>query len=290
MNLYFIAIIRFAIVLILLMAIGCADQSSSLRPFASPDPPPRTDAPLPTAGNAAVAALENDTIQNQENDDAAALLEEDWDLLDPDSEQDFYSVADPLEPYNRAVFQFNDKLYFWVIKPVAKGYRAVTPAIVRSGVKNFFTNLAFPARLINSALQGKGQAAEAECARFLYNSTVGVLGFGNPAKKHPQLNPDAEDLGQTLAVYSIGNGFYIVWPILGSSTLRDSLGIAGDWFLDPVFWIEPLEASLALGGYRRLNDASFRIGDYEDLKKAAIDPYEALRNAYIQFRESKIRK
>jgi phospholipid-binding lipoprotein MlaA len=265
------------------MIIGCADQSATIRPFASP-------APMPAAEDTAVAALDNDNSENHDNDDAAALLEEDWDLLAPETEQDFYSVADPLEPYNRAVFHFNDKLYFWVIKPVANGYRAVTPAIVRSGVKNFFTNLAFPARLINSVLQGKGQAAEAEFARFLYNSTMGVLGFGNPAKKHPQLNPDAEDLGQTLAVYSIGNGFYIVWPILGSSTLRDSLGIAGDWFLDPVFWIEPLEASIALGGYRRLNDASFRIGDYEALKKAAIDPYEALRNAYIQLRESKIRK
>jgi phospholipid-binding lipoprotein MlaA len=119
---------------------------------------------------------------------------------------------------------------------------------------------------------------------------VGVLGFGNPAKKYPELNPSEEDLGQTLGAYGIGNGLYIVWPILGPSTLRDSVGLVGDLLLNPVSYVEPTEAAIGITGYETVNDTSFKIGDYESLKKAAINPYEALRDAYIQHRKSKVKK
>jgi len=122
----------------------------------------------------------------------------------------------------------------------------------------------------------------------LINSTVGVLGFGDPAKRWPELSPSEEDLGQTLATYGIGDGFYIVWPILGPSTLRDSVGMVGDWFLDPTFYVEPLEAYLAVWTVENVNETSFRIGDYESFKEAAIDPYIALRHAYIQNRKKKV--
>ena len=233
-----------------------------------------------------VASAETDALSPEEE----ALFEDNLDDWDKEASEDFYTVADPFEGFNRAMFFFNDKLYFWVLKPVARGYRAVFPQMVRTGVKNFFHNLAAPIRLVNSILQGKGQAAEGELARFLYNSTVGVLGFGDPAKNHPGLNPDAEDLGQTLATYGIGDGFYIVWPVLGPSTLRDAVGLAGDSFLNPISYVEPTEASLALKGYNTVNTLSFRIGDYEALKKAALDPYEASRNAYIQLRQSRIKR
>jgi phospholipid-binding lipoprotein MlaA len=215
-------------------------------------------------------------------------LKDEFDALE--DEGSMYTVADPLEPFNRAMFALNDKLYFWVLKPVAKGYRTVTPQPVRSGISNFFHNLLAPVRLVNNILQGKGQAAEAELAKFLYNSTVGVLGFGNPAKKHPALNPDPEDLGQTLGSYGIGDGFYVVWPVLGASTLRDTVGDVADGFLNPVSYVDPFEAYLTLQGLDTVNTLSFRIGDYETLKKAALDPYQALRNAYTQLRQSKIKK
>jgi len=123
----------------------------------------------------------------------------------------------------------------------------------------------------------------------MLNSTVGVLGFGNPAKKYPKLSPSEEDLGQTLGVYGIGNGFYVVLPFLGPSTLRDSVGLVGDGFLNPVYYVKPMEAALGIKAYEILNETSFKIGDYESLKKAAINPYEALRDAYIQHRTSKVK-
>lgn len=218
------------------------------------------------------------------------LLEDDFDDWQDDETEDIGAVADPLEWFNRAMFQFNDKLYFWLLKPVAQGYRAVTPQQMRIGVQNFFTNLESPIRLANCILQGKAQAAEAELAKFLYNTTIGLLGFGNPAKKYAKLNPDPEDFGQTLGSYGIGDGFYIVWPILGPSTLRDSVGQAGDFFLSPTFYADPAEVSWGITAYDYVNRTSFRIGDYESLKKLALDPYEALRNGYMQLRQSRVKK
>ena len=212
------------------------------------------------------------------------------DQFEEEFEEKRVKIADPLAGWNRIMFHFNDKLYFWVLRPVSKGYRAVVPSLVRVGVKNFFTNITAPIRIVNSILQGKWKAADAEFARFLFNSTVGVLGFGNPAKKYPELDSHEEDFGQTLGAYGIGNGFYIVWPILGPSTLRDSVGLVGDFFLNPVSCVEPIEVYVGIRSYEEVNETSFIIGDYEAIKKAAIDPYEAFRDAYIQYRNSKVKK
>jgi len=215
----------------------------------------------------------------------------DDDFFDDEFEKDPDQIADPLSMWNRAMFHFNDKLYFWVLKPLARGYKAVTPDFFRTGVKNFFRNITTPIRLVNCALQGKGEASGIEIARFVVNTTVGVLGLGSPADNYPSLiRPDEEDLGQTLGKYGIGNGFYIVWPVIGPSTVRDTVGRVGDWFLNPISYIEPPEASWAVWGFDKVNQTSFRIGDYEALKKAAIDPYVALRDVYIQFRTKKILK
>jgi phospholipid-binding lipoprotein MlaA len=210
------------------------------------------------------------------------------DVFDEEAEEEVVQVADPLSPWNRAMFHFNDKLYFWVLKPLTRGYSAVIPTPVRGGIKNFFHNLTMPIRMVSCILQGKGRAASAELTRFLINSTVGVLGFGNPAKRWSELDPKEEDLGQTLATYGIGDGFYIVWPIFGPSTLRDSVGMIGDWFLNPVSYVHPTEAYMEIRAIDTLNKTSFRIGDYESLKEAAIDPYVAVRNAYIQHRKKKV--
>jgi phospholipid-binding lipoprotein MlaA len=215
----------------------------------------------------------------------------DEDFFEDEFEEDKVQVADPLSPWNRAMFHFNDKLYFWALKPLARGYKAIAPDFVRTGVKNFFRNITTPIRLVNCMLQAKGQAAAVEFSRFVVNTTIGVLGFGSPADKYPKLAPpDSEDLGQTLGNYGLGNGIYLVWPILGPSTLRDSIGRAGDFFLDPVSYVEPTEASLGIRAFDTVNNTSFRIGDYESLKKSAIDPYTALRDVYLQVRENKIKK
>jgi phospholipid-binding lipoprotein MlaA len=249
---------------------------------------PATVAPETTQNNSVtnVGGVSDDP---KPSDDAMDESQADWGWLEED-EADIVTIADPLEGFNRAMFTVNDKLYFWALKPVATGYRAVVPQPARSGVKNFFSNLGFPVRFANAILQGKSRAAEAELTRFLYNSTVGVLGFGNPAKKHSALNFDEEDLGQTLGRYGIGDGFYLVWPFFGPSTLRDSFGRLGDRFLDPVGYVNPAEAEWALKGVDIINGTSLRIGDYESLKAAALDPYISMRDGYRQMRQAKIKK
>lgn len=217
--------------------------------------------------------------------------EEDWDddLGFYDEEQgEELEIWDPLHRWNRAVFAFNDRLYGWVLIPVSKGYRAVVPDPVRSGAKNVYHNLAAPVRFAGCLLQGKVKAAGGELASLVVNSTVGVLGIFDITKDHPVLDPPEEDTGQAFATWGIGNGFYIVWPLLGPSTFRDSLGSIGDRFLDPVSYLRPAEVSLGVATHRILNEYSYRIGDYETLKAAAIEPYEAFRDAYIQLRAKRI--
>ncbi len=200
------------------------------------------------------------------------------------------AIADPLSGWNTVWYHFNDRFYFWLLKPVAQGYKAVTPVDVRMVIRNFFYNLAAPIRFVNCVLQGKGGAAGLELGRFAVNSTLGILGLGDPATEIIGPRPGAEDLGQTLGRYRIGNGFYLVWPFLGPSSLRDTVGRVGDYFLDPVSYLEECEAILAVRSFAEVNDTSFRIGDYEELKEAALDPYVAIRNAYVQHRAEKVAK
>lgn len=289
--------------LLVSLLIGCAAQSQKIENSAQPQLSLKPQKPMLLSGASQdsideeqALLAENDLDADEEvlledelDEDEAALFEDDLDDWD-DEDFELATVADPLEWFNRAMFQFNDKLLLYVLKPVAKGYRVITPTPVRTGVSNFFTNLLFPIRLVNCILQGKGQAAEAEVAKFLYNSTVGVLGFGNPSKSYASLNPDPEDLGQTLATYGIGDGFYIVWPILGPSTLRDTVGLVGSSVVNPVTYVDPAEAAFALRGFEYFNRFSFRIEDLEDLKEAAFDPYEATRDLYIQSRQNRIKR
>ncbi len=217
------------------------------------------------------------------------FLDDDLDFLDEEDETEIVRVADPLILWNLAMFHFNDKLTLWVLEPVAKGYRTVAPEPVRSGVKNFFHNLKTPIRLVNCVLQGKMNAAGSEITRFMVNTTIGILGFGDPAENMLELEaPSGEDLGQTLAFYGIGDGFYIMWPVLGPSTLRDSVGMFGDRYLSPVTYVEPSEAGLGASAFETVNGYSFRIGDWESIKGAGISPYEAIRDSYIQYRKKKI--
>ena len=200
-------------------------------------------------------------------------------------------IADPLEPMNRVFFHFNDKFYFWVLKPVAKGYAFVVPEQLRMCVRNFFANLLMPVRAVNCLLQGKVKGFGTEVARFAINSTMGVGGFGDAGKIVFNLEPRLEDFGQTLGFYGIGPGIYIDWPFIGSSSLRDSVGLAGDSFLNPLNYLGiPIEYTAALKAYSWMNDVSLLLGEYESFKKAAFDPYISLRNAYHQHRKYMINK
>ena len=199
------------------------------------------------------------------------------------------SIPDPFEPVNRAAFVFNDGFYFWFLKPVTLGYKAVVSEPFRVCFRNAFYNLESPIHIFNSMFQGKFKCAGNETARLFINTTLGFLGFFDQAKDKFDIDKCDEDLGQTLGAWGFGPGFYIEWPFYGSSSLRDTAGFIGDLAFDPrtyifnpvVYFVRPVEV---------VNDTSFRIGDYEALKKAALDPYVAKRDAYYQYRLNKIKE
>jgi phospholipid-binding lipoprotein MlaA len=211
-----------------------------------------------------------------------------FDDLDAELSQKQVSVPDPLEPVNRAMYGVNDALFVW-LKPVVQFYIDGVPKPVRTGMRNFFRNLTTPARLANCLLQGKPSAAATEVNRFAINTTVGVAGIGDPARDRWGLKSTEEDLGQTLAVYGLGDGCYLVWPLFGPSTLRDSVGITVDQFLNPIQYVKPKAASIGLYATDSFNGMSFYFGDYESLKAATLDPYIAMRQAYIQYRAQQVR-
>jgi phospholipid-binding lipoprotein MlaA len=212
----------------------------------------------------------------------------DTEIIEEEKEEATIQIADPIRPWNNAMYHFNDKLYFWVLKPASKGYSAVIPEDMRIAVSNFFDNVTTPVRFVSSILQLKIKNAGNELLRFVYNSTAGVCGLADAAKADFGITRQEEDLGQALGSYGIGHGFYIVWPFFGPSSLRDTVGKIGDGFLDPVNYVTPLEASVGITAYDEVNDVSLHIGDYEDLKKAAVDPYVSIRDAYLQYRKKKV--
>ena len=216
--------------------------------------------------------------------------DENLDYADDTFKEERVEIADPIEPFNRAMYLFNDKLYYWALKPVAQGYKVVVPEPARISVKNFFSNLGFPVRFLSCLLQADFGGAASEFGRFGINTIWGVGGLLDPSSnKELDLQKQETDLGQTLGVYGVGHGFYIVWPILGPSSPRDSVDIAGDYFLYPVSYIYPWYAGIGVRAYEMVNSTSLRIGDYESLQEAAIDPYIAVRDAYIQYRLKKVK-
>lgn len=198
-------------------------------------------------------------------------------------------IWDPLQKINRKIFNFNDKMYFWVMEPVARGYSKIFPSSLRICIKNFFNNVTSPVTLINDILQGKFKASLKTLSRFSINTTLGFFGFFDPAKKNFSLEVEEEDLGQTLGRYGIGHGFYFVIPFLGPSSLRDGLCKFGDGYLNPIDYLDDLEQYSA-HAYRYLNLLSLNPGNYETLKKSALDPYDSFKNVYLQYREEKIKK
>ena len=207
-------------------------------------------------------------------------------------EEDF----DPLSGYNRAMTTFNDAFYTHVLFPVARGYRYVVPEDGRVAISNFFDNLMYPLRLVNNLLQLKFKNSAEETGRFLINSTIGLLGFFDPAEAWFGMEEHDEDFGQTLGYWGVGAGPHIVLPLLGPSNLRDSLSMTADWEVDPLVY-KPERSYNVVGSdlegwgvksFDYLNDGSFNIEQYESLKKDAVDLYLFFKNVYEQSRKKKI--
>jgi len=199
------------------------------------------------------------------------------------------TVADPLEPFNRAMYSVNDVLILYVLEPAAKVQKAVVPWEFRTIIRNMFQNIRFPVRFVNSLLQANWEKASDEFASFFLNTTVGFLGMADIAASYPGLQQSPEDMGQTFAVWGWDESAFLTLPFFGPSTMRDAVGKLPDVVLDPLFWIVegiPLAVGVRVG--ETVNATTFRIGDYEAIKKASIDPYVAIRNGYVQNRNKLI--
>lgn len=217
----------------------------------------------------------------------------DGDSLDDYDSEPLTSIADPLEPWNRFWFAFNDIFFLHVAKPVYNFYETVVPQPIRGGVKNFYANILMPKRMINSLLQFRVKEAFVEFGRFCMNTTVGLGGFAdvaNTKKILVDIDPGGEDFGQTLGRWGIGHGFYIVWPFLGPSSVRESIGFVGDCATDVFFFVHPWELATASELYLRFNALDDLLPTYESLSGIAVDPYIAVREAYIQYREARVKR
>jgi phospholipid-binding lipoprotein MlaA len=231
----------------------------------------------------------SDEVPDQAEQDKDDEYDDDEYDDDEYDDEDVELISDPLIQGNTDFYNFNDTMYFWVLKPVSRGYGFIIPEELRVAVRNVFYNIRFPVRFINCLLQGKGKKAQYEFGQFFLNTTVGFLGIANVASNYPHLQPSKEDLGQTFAVWGIGQGPYLMVPFLGPYSLRHGIGAVGDTFLDPIWWLfDELWVSLAIRAGETVNDTSMRIGEYEALKEAALDPYVMIRNAYVQNRNKLI--
>ena len=252
--------------------------------------------PSSSVTNTAAATADVDESEDGFDDD----FEDDFE--DEFRDQDLLDVFDPLSGYNRAMTVFNDKFYFWLAKPVSKGYSYIVPEPARLSVSRFFKNILFPVRFLNNILQLKFKGAGIELSRFCINSTVGILGLADPAKEWFELEAYPEDFGQTLGHYGVGGGFHIVLPFLGPSNLRDLAGMVPDYYADPVQLVQLADADidelvdvdkddeLAIRSYDIMNKTSLHIGEYETLKTDALDLYTFMRDAYEANRKKKIKE
>jgi phospholipid-binding lipoprotein MlaA len=196
-------------------------------------------------------------------------------------------ARDPYEAFNRGVYRFNDAIDRGFAAPVTKAYRAVTPKPVRTGVSNFLSNLTYPGTIVNAALQGKVRQAGRDGARFLLNTTFGLGGLLDPATP-AGLELNDEDFGQTLGKWGVPSGAYIVLPLLGPSSIRDSFGTVLDRGTDPSNYIDDTATSMGLN-FVQLLDRRSRVMDIERQLDGVFDRYAFIRNAWLQRREYQVR-
>jgi phospholipid-binding lipoprotein MlaA len=207
---------------------------------------------------------------------------------------------DPWQRLNRTTFRFNDGLYTYALRPVAHGYAAIVPLRVRTGVTNFFDNLNYPVRFINCVLQGKITRSAQETGKFVVNSTAGVGGLIRVSDHISSLaDVPAEDFGQTLGVWGFCPGPYLVVPVIGPSDCRDLVGFGGDYVMNPLNWHSlgfihhafiPNAANIALGATKFVNGLPKAVESYDQLKAEAVDPYIAMRDAYLSYRAAQVKK
>jgi phospholipid-binding lipoprotein MlaA len=194
---------------------------------------------------------------------------------------------DPLERVNRGIFWFNDKLDIFLLEPIAKGWDFVLPNRIQACIADAFSNAKFPIDFTNNLLQAKPKAAGTTLGRFLLNTTLGVAGLFDVAAA-AGVPAHEEDFGQTLGVWGLGNGPYLVLPVLGPSTFRDAAGRAVDSPLRVWPFFVGTIPSLAISGTEAVNWRSRNIATIHDLRKDAFDYYSLVRNGYLHNRQAEV--
>ena len=200
------------------------------------------------------------------------------------------SILDPAEPLNRGTFWLNHQLYNYLLRPVSKAYEFVLPSPARQAIHNIFDNVEYPVRVVNHALQFEFKRADLETRKFLVNSVAGVGGILKVSDRIPELaNIPPADTGQTFAKWGMGHGAYVVLPVLGPRSVRDTVGMAGDYALNPVSWLSyggvTGATALAVSAPSAARNMNTRINLYDAATQNAIDPYIAVRTGYIQYRD-----
>ncbi|ULA70086.1 MAG: hypothetical protein LZF62_480286 [Nitrospira sp.] len=291
--------------LMVLIIGGCGtgpDRLSPIEPATMAASSQSLFGPEPHGGSlpAGVAALQDQEPDRDEFDDPFARL--DGTAVSEDN--------DPWEPFNTVMFEFNRKVDHYALKPLAQAYNFVLPDAVQIGIGNFFHNVRFVPRFLNNVFQAKARGAGIEMSRFLINSTLGIGGFFDPAKQWWHLDTLDEDAGQTLAVYGVKPGPYLVLPFFPPLTLRDSIGYVVDLALDPINWLvfpiievngipsvvahqHRATSSIAQFGTRVgviTNDRSLNLEKFQGVEEATLDLYAAVRNAYRQKRAKAVRE
>jgi len=190
---------------------------------------------------------------------------------------------DPFEPVNRAIFRFNEVADKYVARPVAKGYQFITPTVVRTGITNFFDNINYPIDIVNAVLQGKFRQAGLDTSRLIINSTVGIFGFMDPATDVGLVRHD-EDFGQTLGVWGVPEGPYVMLPFFGPYTMRSGVGFVADAYVSPQTWLFSSSVQSKVNILWMIHRRSSLIGIDKEVQRA-FDPYAFVRDAYMQNRE-----
>ncbi len=199
------------------------------------------------------------------------------------------SAGDPLETFNRGSFSFNLFLDTYLLKPVAKSYRFITPRFVRTGVTNVLHNLGTPVTVVNDLLQGEPRRATDSVGRFMLNTIMGVGGLVDVGGLLGMPERHSEDFGQTMAVYGLGSGPYLMLPLLGPSNPRDLAGMIVDFAFDPFTFFAPTNVSLGRTGAKIVSFREANIETIDELKRTSIDFYAATRTLAQQLRQSEIR-
>jgi len=196
--------------------------------------------------------------------------------------------ADPFQTFNRAMFDFNDSFDTYALEPVARGYDKVVPHRAQTSIGNFYDNLLFPIRFVNDLLQGEVDPAAVTLVRFAVNTTVGVGGLFDPATDI-DLPAHRADFGQTLGKWGAPPGPYLVWPVWGSSNVRDTVGILVDAYFGIQTFFVDLPILIGSTAVNAVNRRALALETVSDVRDASFDLYSAARNAYNQQRDEMIK-